>query len=75
MDELMSMMYQLADGETAQVVQSIQETMQVSIVPAVVAAVLGLAKHLGFVLLHQFYSYITLQNSVTNWFRHIMCSN
>lgn len=42
MDELMSMMYQLADGETAQVVQSIQETMQVSIVPAVVAAALGL---------------------------------
>ena len=35
MDELMSMMNQLADGETAQVAQSVQEIMQESIVPAV----------------------------------------
>ena len=42
MDELMSMMNQLADGETAQVAQSVQEIMQESIVPAVAAVVLGL---------------------------------
>ena len=40
MDELMSMMNQLADGETAQVAQSVQEIMQESIVPAVAAVVL-----------------------------------
>lgn len=42
MDELMSMMNQLADGETTQVVQSVQEIMRESIVPAVAAVVLGL---------------------------------
>ncbi len=48
MDELMSMMNQLADGETAQVAQSVQEIMQESIVPAVAAVVLAVV--LGLVI-------------------------
>ena len=42
MDELMSMMNQLADGETAQVAQSVQDMMRGSIAPAVTAVALGL---------------------------------
>ena len=61
MDELMSMMNQLADGETAQVAQSVQDMMRGSIAPAVTAVALGLVIcFFGLKLIHIYHIFLQL---------------